>query len=270
MSKAQEFLRLNEAMAVRALLDQVLEVERRWEDAAERQRALQELFQKLELASTHRSPLLQRLALLRQRVPEDPSYHQFMSVFVPIEREHGRMVTDADILIDQVDHVHAPARYMPAVLILDNIRSAFNVGSLLRMADCIGFEKVYLCGYTARPDQDKVAKAALGAQSKVAWEWQAHTLACVQALKQTGTPVFALETAQGATALEAMQFPPQRLGILCGNERYGIEASVLRECQGYIEIPCWGYKNSLNVSVSVGMLAFELRRQWLQSAFLVE
>ncbi len=269
--REEEFLRLNEAMAIRALLDQVYAIERVWESDVARAQALGELFALLQWAKLHRSPLVQKLSELSHRIPSSPSYHQFMSLIVPVERAHGRMISDADILIDSVDHgpeASVSPKNMPAILVLDNIRSAFNVGSLLRLADCMGLEKVYLCGYTALPDQDKVAKAALGAERKVVWEWVPHTLSCIQALQNQGVPVFALETAQGAATLEAFKFPQQRLALVCGNERYGLEPSLLKACTQTLEIPCWGYKNSLNVAVSVGMLTYEVRRQWLSQGFL--
>ncbi len=263
------FLELNEAMAVRALLDQVLKLEQLWDDTDSRKLELRKVLEMLDWALYHKSPLVQKLGELRKRIPPDPSYQQFLSLFVPIEREHGRLVSDADFLVRTGDHEEVQKNAVfPLILILDNIRSAFNVGSILRTAECMAIEKIYLCGYTPRPDQDKVSKAALGTEKHLAWEWRPHCRELLQELADNRLSVYALETSEQAIALEDFKFPQQQLGILVGNERYGLESNRLSLCAGTIEIPCWGRKNSLNVAVSLGMAAFECRRQWIQKGFL--
>jgi 23S rRNA (guanosine2251-2'-O)-methyltransferase len=269
VTSLRAFLELNEAMALRALLDHILAVEQVWGDEVARKRALAELQDRLDALSLHRGAKVRELAHLARKLPDDPSYQQFLAVFVPVERQHGRLVQDADFLVRMTDkeRAGAPAR-LPVGLILDNIRSAFNVGSILRLADGLGFQRVYLCGYTARPDQDKVAKAALGAQDAIDWEWHAHAKDLLLQLQARGVPVFALETADQATPLERFGFPQQEVALLFGNERYGLEPDLLQLCAGTIEIPCQGLKNSLNVAVSAGMVGFELRRQWWASGFM--
>ena len=256
--KPQEFLNLNEGIAVRRLLDQILAVERVWDKVILRQESLDLFFELLDISALHKSSLLQKISSLKSRVPADPSYHQFMTIFVPIERAYGRMVNDSDILIDDIDHSAQvlSKQKIPAYLILENIRSAFNVGSIIRLADCVGIEKIYFCGYTALPDREKVTKAALGAESNVQWEWIPHAMDCIRAIQQQGVSVYALETVQGAVEIEKFSFPLSPVAILCGNERYGLEASLLKQTTGIIEIPCWGFKNSLNVAVSVGIASF--------------
>lgn len=265
----RSFLELNEAMALRALLDQALLVEKQWDEDAERALALSRLMEMLDWALLHRSPLVRKIGSLNQRLPSDPSYHQFMSLFVPIEREHGRLVTDADFLARAGDRAesHRP-QSIPGILILDNLRSAFNVGSILRTAECMALEKVYLCGYTPRPDQEKVGKAALGTERYLAWEWRPHAQDLLREMRAEGLAIFALETAARARPLEDFIFPSRKLALLVGNERHGIESDRLQLCDGTLEIPCWGRKNSLNVAVSLGMAVFEWRRQWLKSGFI--
>ncbi len=258
------FLELNEGMALRALLDQVQAVERVWDEEDERRQALATLLDLLDGAALHRSSILRDLSAMGRRIPDDPSYHQFLALFVPIERQHGRMVADADFMVRSVDQPSPghSSRQLPLILILDNIRSAFNVGSILRTAESLGLVKVYLCGYTARPDHDRVAKSALGAESKVAWEWVAHAEPLLLRLRSEQVRIYGLETAAKAEALEESTFPYQSSALLVGNERYGLEAKLLQHCHALIEIPAWGSKNSLNVAVSAGMACFEMRRQW--------
>lgn len=263
------FLELNAAMALRALLDQVQSVERCWEDEKARGAALERLREILDASALHRSEEVRNLSFLRQRLPEDPTFQQFLALFVPIERAHGRLVTDSDFLVRSQDAERQPStRKFPLILVLDNIRSVFNVGSILRLAESLGLEKVFLCGYTARPDQDKVARSALGAETMIAWEWFAHAAEALAQLKLQNIPVFAFETAESAKSLEEWVCPQQKIALLFGNERYGLERPLLELCDGLIEIQPWGQKNSLNVAVTAGIGVFEVRRQWLSASWI--
>lgn len=264
------FLELNAAMALRALLDQVQTVERAWAESPARREALERLRDMLEWAGLHRNAEVRELHPLLKRLPADPSYQQFLVLFVPIERAHGRLVTDADFLIRRDDLGAAALQKprLPLILILDNIRSVFNIGSILRSAESLGLEKVYLCGYSARPDQDKVSRAALGAEAAIDWAWHAHVSEVLNLLHDQGIPVYGFETAERAVSLDSWQCPQKKLALLFGNERYGLEHHVLSQCEGVIEIEARGQKNSLNVAVSAGIACFEVRRQWLGAAWL--
>lgn len=265
----RSFLELNEAMALRALLDHVQKVEAAWDDSSQRASALLKLFEILDAAALHRGPKLRELAALRQRIPEDPSYHQFMSLVVPVERQHSRAMADGDFPVAMEDHAEPrKAQLMPLVLVLDNLRSAFNLGSIWRLAECLGVSKIHLTGYTATPEQAKVGRAALGTEQLVAWEWHAHRDTCLDALRKEGYKLFALETATSSQDLNQFVFPRLKVALLLGNERYGFESDLLKSCDAVIEIPCWGRKNSLNVAVTAGIAVNEIRRQWLAGGYL--
>lgn len=158
----------------------------------------------------------------------------------------------------------------PLVVVLDNIRSMHNVGSVFRTADSFLVEKMYLCGYTPQPPHRDINKTALGATETVAWEYAATTVDAVQTLQAQGYKVFAVEQAEGAIYLD--QFDPTaltdaansspsnapKLAIVMGNEVEGVADEVLDICDGCIEIPQLGSKHSLNISVAAGIIIWAI------------
>ncbi len=143
-------------------------------------------------------------------------------------------------------------------LILDNIRSAHNVGSIFRTADAAGIDKIYLCGYTPRPDKnDKIAKTALGAEKTVTWEHHALAWKLIENLKKEGVHVVALE--QDPTAIDIFDFKAQfPLALVVGNEVKGISKALLKRAETILAIPQYGRKESLNVSVATGIAIYTL------------
>lgn len=147
------------------------------------------------------------------------------------------------------------------MLVLDNIRSMHNVGSVFRSADAFLVEGICLCGYTPQPPHRDIHKTALGATETVDWMYFPSTLEAVQQLKQKGYKIFALEQAEGSISLE--QFQAQQhlpAAIVLGNEVEGVDAEVIKNCDGCIEIPQFGMKHSLNVSVATGIVLWEVVR----------
>jgi tRNA G18 (ribose-2'-O)-methylase SpoU len=151
----------------------------------------------------------------------------------------------------------APKRRI--VLVLDNIRSMHNVGSAFRTADAFAVEKIILCGFTATPPHREINKSALGATESVEWEHVPDTCDAVRALQQSGYKVFAVEQVDGAAMLGSEDFPAPT-ALVFGNEVDGVSQEAIDLCDGAIEIPQWGTKHSLNVSVSIGVTLWELVR----------
>lgn len=147
------------------------------------------------------------------------------------------------------------------MVVLDNIRSMHNVGSVFRSADAFLVEGICLCGYTPQPPHRDIHKTALGATETIDWIHLPTTLEAIQQLKDKGYKVFALEQAEGSIPLDQVKaenfFP---LAIVLGNEVEGVDAEVLKLCDGCIEIPQFGMKHSLNVSVAAGIVLWELVR----------
>ena len=147
----------------------------------------------------------------------------------------------------------------PLVLVLDNIRSLANVGSAFRTGDAFAVEKIYLCGITGTPPHREIHKSALGAQETVAWEHAADAAALCRRLKEEGYQLLAVEQAVGSTQLQA--FSPQedqKYALVFGNEVEGVSEGVMQLADKALEIPQWGTKHSLNVSVSMGIVLWSL------------
>lgn len=146
----------------------------------------------------------------------------------------------------------------PLVVILDNVRSALNVGSAFRTADAFALEALALCGITAQPPHREILKTALGADQSVGWQYFAETLDAVKHFQQEGYLVFAVEQAVGSIALQEFQWPDNPIAIVFGNEVEGVSDAVMEQVDGCLEIPQYGTKHSLNISVSLGIVLWEL------------
>lgn len=144
----------------------------------------------------------------------------------------------------------------PLYIILDNLRSAFNVGAIFRTGDALRVSGIYLCGCTAFPPHVKLEKTSLGTIDYVPWKHFETAAEAVQLLKGKGMPVWAAETTSRSKPYSQMVYPPE-LGLVFGNEALGVQQEVLEICDEIIEIPLYGFKNSLNVATSVGIIGFK-------------
>ena len=150
---------------------------------------------------------------------------------------------------------------VPVVVILDNIRSMHNVGSVFRTADAFLITEIYLCGYTPQPPHRDIQKTALGATETVAWKYAQDAISAVNELRSLGYAIFAVEQVENSILLNQFNSAAyNRLAIIFGNEVSGVGAEVLKLCDGSIEIPQFGMKHSLNVSVAAGIVLWELVR----------
>ena len=148
---------------------------------------------------------------------------------------------------------------LPIVLVLDNIRSMHNVGSAFRTADAFAIEKIYLCGITAQPPHREIHKTALGATDSVEWEYAEDTIELCARLKSEGLQIAAVEQADESISLEGFDFPrSERLAVVFGNEVFGVGDKVVESADFCLEIPQFGTKHSLNVSVSMGVVLWDL------------
>ncbi|CAL65236.1 RNA methyltransferase [Christiangramia forsetii] len=151
------------------------------------------------------------------------------------------------------------AEKTPIIVILDNVRSLNNIGSVFRSADAFLIQKIYLCGITAQPPHKDIQKTALGATDTVTWEYVENTVSLVKKLKAEGIKVYAIEQAEGATMLN--DFVPEKhqtTAVVFGNEVKGVQQEVVSASDAVIEIPQLGSKHSLNISVSTGVVLWDL------------
>ena len=150
------------------------------------------------------------------------------------------------------------ARKIPLVIVLDNIRSMHNVGSIFRTADGFLASGIFLCGYTPQPPHRDIQKTALGATETIDWVYFPTTLQAVQQLKSEGYKVYAVEQVEGSILLNDFEGnPEEKYAVILGNEVTGVDEEVLKLCDGAIEIPQEGMKHSLNVSIAAGIVAWE-------------
>lgn len=153
------------------------------------------------------------------------------------------------------------AQKQPLVIVLDNVRSLNNVGSVFRTGDAFLIEEVLLCGTTGTPPNKEIEKTALGATSTVKWRYFKTTQEAIDDLKQKNYDVYAIEQTENSIALDEFDPGQRNLALVFGNEVYGVEQTVIDECKAVVEIPQLGMKHSLNISVSVGVVLWELVRR---------
>lgn len=155
------------------------------------------------------------------------------------------------------------AEKLPIIAVLENVRSAYNVGSVFRTADAFLLEGIYICGYTAYPPHKEIKKTALGAEETVLWKHFRNIKDAIDDLRVQGYKIFAIEQAAGSAALHQFQSAKEKIAVIFGNEVTGVEQSTIELADGCIEIPQLGMKHSLNISVAAGIVLWELVRTHL-------
>ncbi len=154
------------------------------------------------------------------------------------------------------------SKKIPLIVVLDHVRSLHNVGSVFRTSDAFRIEAVYLCGITACPPHAEIHKTALGAEDTVVWEYFKDTLEAVDKLKTKGYCVYAIEQAEGSTMLDKLLLDSnKKYAVILGNEVKGVQQIVVDNCDKCIEIPQYGTKHSLNVSVTAGIVIWDFFKQ---------
>ena len=158
------------------------------------------------------------------------------------------------------------AKKLPLVVVLDDVRSMYNVGSVFRTSDAFRVEQIVLCGITSAPPHPEIHKTALGAEDSVSWSHCDTALAAVEALQQQGYTVLAVEQAEGSTALPSFH-PEQgrKYAVVLGNEVKGVHQEVVDACNGCLEIPQLGTKHSMNVSVTAGIIIYQFAHDLILS-----
>lgn len=153
------------------------------------------------------------------------------------------------------------SKKFPIVAVLENIRSAYNVGSVFRTADAFLIEAIYLVGYTAFPPHKEIKKTALGAEETVSWKYFKTTAEAIADLKNKGYKLYAVEQAEGSWKLQTVQCKAdEKTAVVFGNEVTGVEQSSIHLCEACIEIPQLGMKHSLNIATAAGVVLWELVR----------
>jgi 23S rRNA (guanosine2251-2'-O)-methyltransferase len=150
---------------------------------------------------------------------------------------------------------------MPIIVVLENIRSAYNVGSVFRTCDAFLIEAIYIIGYSAKPPHKEIKKTALGAEETVTWKHFKTTEEAIAELRLSGYRVYAVEQAENSYKLHAASFrQSEKIAVVFGNEVTGVEQTTIDSCDGCIEIPQLGMKHSLNIATAAGVVLWELVR----------
>ena len=166
-----------------------------------------------------------------------------------------------------VDEFHEAPK-MPLIVVLDDVRSLHNVGSVFRSGDAFRVEAVYLCGITATPPHPEIHKTALGGEDSVAWRYFPTATEAIESLHNDGFFVYSIEQVEGSTKLQNLQLDTdRRYAIVLGNEVKGVHQEVVDMSDGCLEIPQFGTKHSLNVSVTAGMVIWEVAKKFLSKTF---
>ena len=257
---APKLARLGEKALLRHLLSQLEALERDWADAARRDKAL-EAARNLAcgaLSAGIALPPGSRDLVRRLHATLEP--RELASLIVPLERALDRRVRDEDFL-PVTDRSEPRAQRMPVCVVADSLRSAWNVGGVFRTAECFGVEEILLAGYSAGPDDQRVARAAMGTDRRVAWSRHRSARHAMQVLRARGHCVIALETAEEHPTLASLapRFP---CAVLLGNERFGLSPSVVAAADARARIPSYGAKASLNVVSALAIALHELRRRF--------
>jgi len=216
----------------------------------------------------------QCLAYLRQnglnkiaeKLRNELNLREFLALVVPLERRFGRNMKDEDFLIFTQDGKETETEKIPLSLILDNLRSSFNIGSIFRTAECLGISEILLCGYSATPENPKVRKTAMGTEKKVKWQHFEKVEQAIDFCKNKNISVYALETASNAKKISEINFP-NPLAVILGNEALGISKEILKSVDEVVQIPLAGWKNSLNVGVAAAICSYEIRQNWEETKF---
>ena len=244
------------------LLSLIHHLEELWKDTEKRSQLTQLLIRCLQ--STNIPGCLE--ASERQKfvsaLSSELTVKQFLSFAVPMERKLGGNLSEQKYLISTQDKILQKDETVksPLFIIADNLRSAFNVGSIFRTVECLGAEHIFLCGYTAGPEKIKTKKSAMGTEELVSWSWHSKASLVIKKLQDQKIPCIALETASPRSSMFDFNFT-KKCALVLGNERYGLAPELLSLCDETVHIPVYGQKNSLNVGVALAVAAYEYKRQ---------
>ena len=174
-----------------------------------------------------------------------------------------RKLLHTELLEKRLSHdMVISAKKHPIILIIDSVRSAYNIGSIFRSADSAGIEKIILCGYCPIPPREDISKTALDADSTVVWEYMKQCKDAILNCKEKGYTVLAVELTDLGIAYDALEARHYPLALVVGNEVSGIDDECIAICHGAIEIPMYGVKHSLNVAVASGIIIYEAVRAY--------
>ncbi|MBN1949426.1 MAG: hypothetical protein JW784_06750 [Candidatus Cloacimonetes bacterium] len=252
-----KFLSFDRAKRVKIILSYLNNIEKGWDDIQVRQRLIGEL--QILLNAWQEAPVLP------EKLSDLISRHQLFEIIVPLERQFSHPVRDHDFLDTGEDGSRQPDKKINLSLILHDLRSSFNTGSIFRTAEYFGLEKIFLSGYTPVPGEGKIARTAMGTEKMVNWQRCGDVNSLISDLQSRKFQVVALETVSTAPEIHKAVYQ-QPCCLLVGNEALGLPEELMKKADVVVRIPGFGWKNSLNVGVALAVTAYEIFRQWSEEA----
>jgi 23S rRNA (guanosine2251-2'-O)-methyltransferase len=223
-----------------------------------------QLIEALHAYKEHKDVELFKIYSISQHLKKDMSLRDFLYWIVPVERYLNKNLKDEDFIIYNKDDksIEKKQNVIPLTIVLDNIRSSFNVGSVFRTSEAFNVEKIILAGYSPDPSNPKTQKTTLGSHDYVAWENHAKCLDLINDLKTQGYWVIAAETTNHAISLELPFKFDKKTAFVFGNERFGMDPQVIEACHETRKVPLSGIKNSLNVANAASIFIYEFAKQY--------
>jgi len=254
----KKFRELAEKRKMKKIYDFIREIENSWQIEDARLEMLENFKMCVELVDNSVYNCVDKNLI--KKISADMSRREFLEVGAVLEREHKSDLRDSDIpgvTVEKGDGRRSEQSKLPIYLILDNLRSSFNVGSIFRSAECFGVSEICLCGYTPLPDSSKVQTTSMGTADLVNWKHFDKTEAAIEYLRKKGCKIYAVETAENASLLADVEFSEQSAFIM-GNEALGISEEILASADEVVKIELMGWKNSLNVGVTTAIVCYEV------------
>ena len=250
---------------IKIFLKFIREIEKNWHDETLRFELLSNFLDCIDISEKELKIKNTGLHSFSETVKNDfnikkMSLREFLNYSIPFEQKNKNM-KDNDFLVLKNDGKNISTNKIPLYLILDNLRSSFNIGSIFRTAECLGISEILLCGYSATPKNIKVKKTAMGTENYVNWKYFEKTENAISYVKNKNIKIFSLETTTNSKSIYEVEFSP-KCALILGNEALGISEKILTLADEIINIPISGWKNSLNVGVCFAVVAFEIKRQW--------
>lgn len=222
---------------------------------------LEHLIDRIASLESSEDLILKKLAKYKDHLKPAMTLRHFSTIAVPFERYLKKSIQDDDFMVSSQDRDHLVTKRVPLHFVIDNMRSAFNVGSIYRTADTLGAQKIWLTGYSPTPHQIQVERAALGATLVIDWEACSFQNA-VDHLKAQKIKIVALETSSRAVDISYPFNEEEPVAFVIGNERFGLDPDQLKVCDEIRRIPTFGIKNSLNAATAAAIAGYEWRKQW--------
>lgn len=260
-------LKPSDQARLRKILELAQQLEREWPNGQNQainltdNKRYQEIRSAIAECNNAEADSLRRLADRANHLHNEITLQHFYANIVPFERLASKSLRDDEFLVAEGDKKEKAQPAFPIKLIVENLRSAFNVGALFRTSECLGVSEIILCGYTPGPDDEKTSKTSMGTANAVPWRRTDRAKTACEELKKQGYKIIALETAVNAVSLTDIKFSNEKTAFIVGNERFGMDADTLSHADSICQIPLRGIKNSMNVGIACGIILFEWMRQ---------